>query len=82
MMLYMAACKLLVLVKQSSGACAVQYTYAVSQDFCMYCLHACFDSKPVPAQKGCSLEQQERSSYTWLPPNLMVLVKQNNGQCF
>ena len=32
-----------------------------------------------PAQKSCSIEQRERSCYTWLPANLLALVKQSCG---
>ena len=35
------------IVKQSSGASAVQHTCAVVQDTCRCCLHACFHSIPV-----------------------------------
>ena len=43
---------LLALVKQSSGASAVQHTCAVLQDTCVCCLHAYFGSKPKKACSG------------------------------
>ena len=63
----------------SNGAGAVQHTCAVLKESYIGCLHACFDSKPVPAQKSCSLEQHEQQWYNWLPANLVALVKQGSG---
>ena len=70
---------LVALVKQRSGASAVQHICAVLQNTCMCCLHACFDSKP---SKVVHLSSMSGNAIHGCLQTLVALVQQSSGASY